>query len=238
MKAGLVSVIIPKTRKEDISECLETIQDQTYPHVETIVVDEGLERSLQRNIGISRAKGEFLLFLDADQFISMFLIEECVSRMRKDDEVKGIYIPEIIVTSGWFGKLRNWERQFYTSTEIDCVRFVRSKGCPLFDCGLTGPEDSDWDKKIGGKRAVSYHNLYHRDNVGVFKYLEKKAYYSKSMKAYESKWPNAKVLQFKYRCWTVFTENGKWVRLLKSPHKAIAVYILIFVRGVIYLWQR
>ena len=98
----MISIIIPKTPKEDISEALESIRQSTYKKYEIIVVDEGLERSAQRNIGIERSKGEYLLILDADQFIAPDLLEDC---MKKIKNCNSIYIPEIIVTEGWLGSL-------------------------------------------------------------------------------------------------------------------------------------
>lgn len=233
----LVSVIIPKTPREDISECIESIEKSSYRPIEIIVIDEGKERSEQRNIGISRSKGIFLLVLDSDQFIHKYLIEDCVNKIRAFGYT-ALYIPEIIVTEGWFGRLRNWERQFYTGTEIDCVRFVIAKDCPLFDASMSGPEDSDWDKRIEGRKGISSSYLMHRDNVTPFKYFKKKAYYTKSMDIYAQKWPKAKVLDFKYRCWTVFTENGKWAELIKHPLRALGIYTIIFIRGFIYLCLR
>lgn len=235
---GLVSVIIPKTKSEDVSECVNAVNDSTYKNIEIIVVDEGLERSAQRNIGISRASGEYYLFVDSDQFISHKLIWDCINKIcptRGEYHYSSIYIPEIIITNGWFASLRNWERQFYTGTEIDCVRFVAAKYCQLFDETMSGPEDSDWDKRIAGRRTISDSYFYHRDNIGIIQYFKKKAYYTKSMGRYAKRWQHAKVLDFKYRCFGVFFENGKWKRFLGNPIKAIGVYIIIFIRGLIYL---
>ena len=82
-----VSVIIPtKNETNNIKACLESIRRQTYPYLEIIVVDnnskdntksialnftklvfnKGPERSSQRNFGAKKAKGDFLLFIDAD----------------------------------------------------------------------------------------------------------------------------------------------------------------------------
>ncbi len=231
-----ISIIIPKTPKEDIKECLDSIKESTYKNYEVIVVDEGYERSKQRNIGIMRAKGDYLLFLDADQFISKTLLGEAVKLFSIGYDA--LYIPEIIVTAGWFGNLRNWERQFYNATEIDCVRFVKAENCPRFDETMNGPEDSDFDKTVGGIRRITSSPFYHRDNVTLIRYMQKKAYYSRSMKRYAAKWPNAKVLDLKWRCFGVFLEYGKYKELLKHPIKTIEVYLLIFVRGLIYLCNR
>lgn len=230
----LVSVIIPTTDKEKeiLKECVEAIKNSSYKNVEIIVVNEGKERSEQRNIGIARAKGDYLLILDSDQIVSWSLIEECVNSIFL---FSGLYIPEKIVTKGFFGYLRNWERQFYTGTAIDCVRFVHRYHCPLFDTSMHGPEDSDWDRRIGSSRKIVRSKLYHKDNIGFINYLKKKAYYSKSMKRFADKWPDDKCLNFWWRCLFVFIEQGKWKRLLARPDLTICLFGLIILRGVIYL---
>lgn len=231
MDDPLVSIIIPiHTLDLVLKECLEAINYTTYKNYEILIINEGKERSEQRNIGIRKARGEYLLILDSDQLITPNLIKECVNKIGNH---AGIYIPEKIVTKGFFGYLRNWERQFYTGTAIDVVRFVR-RDCPLFDETMSGPEDSDWDRRIKGTRTTSVNMLYHFDNIGFIKYLKKKAYYSKSMARFAEKNPNDKCLNFWWRCFGVFFEHGKWREVLKRPDLFICLMGLIFIRGVIY----
>jgi glycosyltransferase involved in cell wall biosynthesis len=232
MNKQLVSVIIPSRKGENIKPVVDSVKASTYKHIEIIPVCLGLERSAQRNAGIDAANGKYYLFLDSDQPISSTLIEECVSLIKHHS---GIYIPEVITTKGIFSKIRNWERQFYTGTAVDVVRFVRASCCPKFDETMSGPEDSDWDRRVNGLRTISKSCLYHQDNVGVVSYFKKKAYYTKSMKRFTEKWPRDEVLSFRYRCWTVFVENGKWKRLIKAPHMTLAVAGILLIRGIIFL---
>lgn len=64
----LVSVVIPTLvgREELLERAVESARRQTYPNIEIVVVDEGLSAPVQRNIGITRAKGDFIAFLDDD----------------------------------------------------------------------------------------------------------------------------------------------------------------------------
>lgn len=240
-KLPLVSVIIPTTdgEKEKLRRCVESVKASTYRNIEIVVVNEGLERSEQRNIGILRARGEYLLFLDSDQWVSMGLIKECVLKIIL---CSGIYIPEAIVTKGFFGYLRNWERGFYTGTPVDVVRFVRKRNsknmCPLFDKTMSGPEDSDWDRRIDGYKMIAHEVLYHDDGIGVLEYLKKKIYYTKSMNRFIEKWPKDKIQNFWWRCFGVFFEDGKWRRVVARPDLFVCLMGLIFARGVIYLWAR
>lgn len=230
---GLVSVIIPTHKGRDLTKVLEAIDQSTYRDVEVVIISEGKERSAQRNIGIDRSNGNYFLFLDSDMVITPTLIGQCMGLIHY---CHGIYIPEVIKTKGLFGRVRNWERQFYTGTAVDAVRFVRADKCPKFDENMSGPEDSDWDRRIEYKMVLKGDCYYHYEDISFISYFRKKAYYSKSMKRFAEKWPDDKILKFKWRCWTVFTENGKWKKLF-HPY-VLALILTIFIRGVIYLWKR
>ena len=227
----LVSVIIPNHGR-DISNVVNAILASSYPDIELVVIDVGKERSVQRNMGIQQAKGKYLLFLDSDMVIAPNLILECVRLIK---HCNGVYLREKIVTPGLFARIRHWERQFYTGTLIDVVRFVRKEGCPLFNGTLHGPEDSDWERKIPEPKLVADEWYEHHEDVNMWQFFKKKAYYAKSLMRYNKKHPGDKVLDFKYRCWTVFTENGKWKKLF-HPY-VFGVIFIIFMRGVIFLWN-
>lgn len=230
----LVSIIIPTHGKRDLSLVTQAINESSYKHVEIIIVNEGKERSAQRNIGIDRSKGKYLLFLDSDMMIHKSLITECVWTMERYSLYQGFYIPEIIKTKGLFGTIRNWERQFYTGTLIDVVRFVRACNCPKFDESMSGPEDTDWERRINGKKETSYFPYYHYEDINFISYFKKKAYYAKSMGEFQKKNPYDKILSFKYRCFDVFVENGKWIKFVSNPFFALCVLFTLFVRGIIY----
>ena len=93
---GLISIIIPVYNAEKyLSRCLDSVVNQTYKKLEIIVVDDGstdnsrkiLEKykkrdnrivllykdnggqSSARNIGLKRAKGEYIGFVDSDDYI-------------------------------------------------------------------------------------------------------------------------------------------------------------------------
>jgi hypothetical protein len=234
----LVSVIIPTTDKELFmaARCVQSVKDSTYKNIEIIVINEGKERAEQRNIGIEKSNGSFVIYLDSDQFVSPGLIEECVRLMNYG--YGSLYIPEIIVTPGIFAYIRNWERSFYNGTAIDCVRVFRRNGCPRFDVSLRGPEDADFDHRVKGIRTITKNPIYHYDNIGIRQYLAKKAYYAESMAKYARKWPNDRVLDPRWRCCMVFLENGKWKRFLSRPDLALCVLGIIFIRGIIYYAKR
>jgi len=230
-----VSIIVPNNGR-DITLLRRSIDASTYRNTELIVIDRGFERSAQRNIGIRESTGECLLFLDSDQSVSPRLIAECVELVKLG--YAAIYIPEIIMVRSFFDRVRRFEREFYTGTAIDVPRFVVRHNCPEFCEFLTGPEDADWGNRLKGYKKVSKNWLYHHDHVTVWEYLKKKAYYTKSMKMYAKLWKNDPVLNLKYRLITVFTENGKWKKLLRHPVLTLGIIFILLIRGVIYLGLR
>lgn len=99
----LVSVIIPTYNEEkDISNCLKSLLAQNYHNIEIIVVDDGstddtrskiydlgfkeikvfeqkhFGPAIARNLGANRAKGEILVFVDADMTFDKNFIENLI----------------------------------------------------------------------------------------------------------------------------------------------------------------
>ncbi len=263
-----VSIIITtKNEADHIVPCLESIRNQDYAadRVEVIVVDNnstdttkemaashgaqvynlGPERSAQRNFGVSKAAGRYILYLDADMQLSKTVVSECVEKCEEDDLV-ALYIPERIKGRGFWVKVRDFERSFYDATCIDCVRFVRrDKFLEVggFDENLTGPEDWDFDRRVrsAGKVALIRSPLYHNEEgFRVKGYLSKKKYYAKNFDNYIKKWGKTdaeirKQLGFWYRYFGVFTEDKKVFKLLSHPVLALGMYILRASVGIAYL---
>jgi len=168
----LISIVVTtKNEEKHIKNCLVSIKAQTYEHIEIIVVDndsddrtkeiackytdqvydKGPERSAQRNYGmIEIAKGEYVMFVDADMILSPVLIENCVKYMKNSDDL-ALHISEIILGSSYFSRVRRFERSFYDGTVIDGARFFQKESFVRvggFDESMSGPEDWDIDKKI------------------------------------------------------------------------------------------
>lgn len=168
----LVSVVVT-TRNEErhIANCLESITLQSWPRLESIVVDnastdrtkdiarrytdkvydKGPERSAQRNLGMAEAaEGEFVMYLDADMICSPLLVEACVRRMQGSGCL-ALYVSEVVLGTSYWSRVRRFERSFYDGTVIDCARFMRTdafKAAGGFDPTMSGPEDWDLDRKL------------------------------------------------------------------------------------------
>jgi GT2 family glycosyltransferase len=164
------------------------------------------------------------------------LIEECVKKCERNCE-DALYVPEKIVGKGFWIKVRDFERSFYTGTVIDAVRFVRRDlflQIGGFDETLVGPEDWDFDRKIRKISQVGIVSvpLYHNEGrFNMKEYLKKKAYYTDGIHKYIRKWGSndletAKQVGIKYRLIGVFIEKGRWKKLIGHPIYLIAMYCL------------
>ena len=259
MKQADVSVIITtRDEEKNIAGCLRSIKEQSFTQdrIEIIVVDNnstdktkeiakrftplvfnrGPERSAQRNFGAREARGKYLLFLDADMYLSPGVVGECV-RLCGKDGYAGLYIPERIAGEGFWIKVRDFERSFYDGTVIDCVRFVTRaifNEVEGFDENLTGPEDWDFDKKVRnlGSVTVIKSKLNHDErSFDRKRYFAKKRYYSRNIDAYAKKWGKddsdiKKQLGAYYRFLGVFLERGKYIKLALHPILALGMYYL------------
>jgi glycosyltransferase involved in cell wall biosynthesis len=101
----LISIIIPNFNREGfIKQTLQSLQDQTYKNWEAIIIDDGsTDNSHQiindfcaqdkrirfflrnrlpkgapvcRNIGIEKARGEYIIFLDSDDILAPYCLEK------------------------------------------------------------------------------------------------------------------------------------------------------------------
>lgn len=122
-KQGLVSVIVPVYKVEPyIQECVRSIVAQSYANIEIILIDDaGSDRSIElakavlqksnrnwivvtheqnqgvsvaRNSGISIARGEYLYFLDSDDYLAPFCIEKFI-------EIAGCYAADMVFANHW-----------------------------------------------------------------------------------------------------------------------------------------
>ncbi len=198
----MVSIIIPAFNEEKtIVDCLESLSKQTYSSFEVIVVDDGsadktfkvlskfqipnskfqiniisqkhLGPGEARNLGAEKAKGEILVFIDADMTFDKDFIKNLVDPIIKEKS-KGTFTREEYVANwnnvwarcwnyneGIFNKSRIPESYPDTSPVFRAVlksEFRKAKG--FDDIGYT----DDWtlSRKLGyqatlSKSAICYH---------------------------------------------------------------------------------
>lgn len=121
MNTPLVSIIVPVYNTEKyICECLHSLIQQSYSHIEIIAVDDGSTDSspiilnkisttdkrlkvffqpnqgvsAARNLALSKATGEYIMFVDADDWVDPHTIEECLQAIGDADVCFFAYIRE------------------------------------------------------------------------------------------------------------------------------------------------
>ncbi len=110
MKTSLVSIIVPVYNvSKYLKQNFDSLINQTYKNIEIIFIDDGSTDDsgticdsfqkqdsrirvihkqneglgLTRNVGISSAKGEYIMFLDADDFIDTKMVEILLNKIQE-----------------------------------------------------------------------------------------------------------------------------------------------------------
>ncbi|MFV0363795.1 MAG: glycosyltransferase family 2 protein [Suipraeoptans sp.] len=109
----LISIIVPVYNVEKyLNECLDSLIMQSYKTIEILLIDDGSSDSSgkicedyarndnrikvihtknggqarARNLGLSILNGEWVLFVDSDDWIDRKLVEKCVKELRRTDD--------------------------------------------------------------------------------------------------------------------------------------------------------
>jgi len=218
-RSPLVSVVVPTFNSERFLEnCLKSVRGQSHRNIEIIVVDNyssdrtrkiaekyaarifeaSSERAKAKNLGAIVAHGKYLLFVDSDMALESTVIEECSEKAENSPKTSGIIIPERSIGNSFWVKVRDFERDFYSGTEIESPRFFR-KDLVLkvggFDEEFVFFEESTLPQKIEAlghdvkvrTKSVIYHN---EDTSYMSNWLRKKYYYGKTAWNYKKRYVN------------------------------------------------
>lgn len=204
------SIIIPAYQVEKyIDDCIESVLKQNYQNYEVIIVDDGSTDqtviksdefairnsnisvihkkngglSSARNVGINSAKGEYIIFLDSDDFLSETALENLNKCIEKYDS------PEVVINRWSYyrdGKIceiekRNiFDEEKYCMMDIEevysgiqklssgclgacffCVRYDYLKNNNLFFYEGILHEDEEWiPRMFMNARKIAYNNSY------------------------------------------------------------------------------
>lgn len=121
MKNPLISIVVPVyNAMNSIERCVTSILNQSYSHFELVLVNDGSkdqslsichafqEKDLRikvidipnggvsnaRNTGISHCKGEYLVFVDADDYIEEYYLEKMMNNYAQDALIMCSYFHE------------------------------------------------------------------------------------------------------------------------------------------------
>ncbi|MEM2500941.1 MAG: glycosyltransferase family A protein [Candidatus Bathyarchaeia archaeon] len=249
----LVSVIIPTYNSEKtIGICLRSIEEQTYPNIEVIVVDNyskdgtqkiaekygarvlqlKAERTRAKNFGLREARGKYVCFIDSDMELAKNVIEECVELMESDEKIGGIIIPERSIGNSFWVRVRDFERSFYAGTEVESARFFRrdlAERAGGFNEEIIAFEESTLPQKIekmgyNVKARISAEILHHEEDFSLFGWLRKKFYYGETAPKYKREFSEYADSQMNiFRRLSIFLKNR---RFFSNPLLALGVLVL------------
>lgn len=139
-----ISIIIPVYNVEEyLEECIKSIIKQTYTNLEIILIDDGSTDesgkicdeykkkdnritvihqqnqgiSVARNVGIELSKGEYIQFVDSDDFIKTNMVEDLYNIIKKED-VDLVSCSHYIYTNGNVQEKEYSEKiEVYTQSE-------------------------------------------------------------------------------------------------------------------------
>lgn len=148
MDKDKVSIVVPVYNIEKyITRCVDSLLNQTYKNIEVICVDDGSkDKSLSilneyakkdsrlviiskenggvssaRNLGIKKARGEYITFVDGDDFIDINMIEEMINIQKETnaDIVKCSYVKDYIYKQIPYNMNLENEINVYDSSNIE-----------------------------------------------------------------------------------------------------------------------
>jgi glycosyltransferase involved in cell wall biosynthesis len=216
---ALVSVVVPtRDAARTITACLASVRSQTHRPIELIVVDNwsddgtfelarrladralrhGPERSAQRNLGVAEARGEWILWLDADMELAPDAVERGLDAGLAAGAV-GVFLPETTSGSGFWTRCRTLERRCYHGEpRIEAPRLLRTAW--LRDAGgflvdLTGTEDAAVrNRLLAAGATLAWADtmvVHHEGRLGLGRLARKRFYYGRSIPAYRRAHPGA-----------------------------------------------
>ncbi|MDA9557098.1 glycosyltransferase [Vibrio sp.] len=149
--------------EEYIGECLDSLVHQTYDDFEVLIVDDGSKdksteiahqyaaifrdkdihfeitsiensgQSYARNLGLSKAKGEFVYFLDSDDYISVELFDKAMKSFKENDIEMVLFDAKAFNTDlpeeefQYYDYLRGIRSGLYNSQDFFCRSITEGK---------------------------------------------------------------------------------------------------------------
>lgn len=188
MKKTLVTAVIPAYNEENyINECIQTLLEQTYKPFEIIFIDDGstddtkeiikgyniqlLEQEHKgpgaaRNFGVSKAKGDIVIFVDADMKFDKDYVKNLVKPILEGKAIGTNHAEEIVSNSDniwarcWGRRLTTFQGEFAIFRAIKKNEFLKAGGFNP-DEGYADDQTLYENLKVRpvlAENAICYHN--------------------------------------------------------------------------------
>ena len=191
MTTNLISIIIPVYNvAEFVRQCLDSVINQTYTELEIIIVNDGsTDDSLQicqeyqlidnriqiinqqnaglsaaRNTGIDASNGDFILFVDSDDWIELETCELLIEKLKQTNAD--------VVLFSYFKQFTNYrEEKFIFNSDlildVNKSKNVHRRIIGLYEEELAKPENADSIVTAWGKlyraEIMKSHKIYFTD---------------------------------------------------------------------------
>jgi glycosyltransferase involved in cell wall biosynthesis len=159
----------------------------------SLVFNKGPERSAQRNFGVSKATGEYVMIIDSDMELGKRVVEQCVEKFATDRSIVGLVIPEESFGKGFWAKCKQLERSYYVGVPwMEAARAFRRKIYQRtggYNESMVSGEDWDLSQRVAELGTLGRIDEFIHHNEGHLKLkrtLQKKYYYAQKFAAYSS----------------------------------------------------
>ena len=189
MTVPLVSIIVPVYNAERyIDKCINSILEQTYPHIELLLIDDGspdksgaiCDRYAQkdnrvrvfhkqnagvsaaRNTGINQAKGEFITFVDSDDWLEPQCIGECLNIINKNKLDFLQFSSKRVNDKGDILFLKTGETPILNASQyIEADQIYIAAGCSIYRTSIINATNLKFDEdlKLGEDQLFIYHYI-------------------------------------------------------------------------------
>ncbi len=262
MKEELITIIIPVYKVEEYLErCIESIINQTYNNLEIILVDDGSPDncgkicdeyqtkdkrikvihkenggvSAARNDGIEASSGQYIAFIDSDDYINKEYIEGLYSNLKKND--CDISICSYNETNEYTYSIQETiesEAHVYNSEQImEKLLYQReiytSVWCKLFKRELFENVVFPIESNIGEDLATVY-KLIAKSKKIVYSNAKNYYYFQRDNSLIKSQFKIQRMNCIKYIYEMIDIINNKYPKLLPAAHNRLfmeAVFIII-----------
>ena len=214
----MISIIVPVYNVEEyLEECLESIRKQTYQNIEVILVNDGSTdgsqaicehfcqtdkrfrlinqknqgQSVARNHGVKESIGEYIMFVDSDDVVSLGLLEQlmkymsngidivecdrteaiqCLNEEKKDIHVKEFDSNEALYQCFHHGVSWSPVAKLYRREIVEKVPFLENL---IYEDFYTGIVSLKYIHKMRKINYIGYYYRYHTSSTMNQKYSEK-----------------------------------------------------------------
>ena len=271
-KLSLVSVIIPTYNAQNyIAETVKSVLQQSVEDIEIIIINDGstdesrtvleeLKNTDQRislidkpnsgvcdtrNLGIKKATGKYITFLDADDLWEKTFLEECLKVFEVDQNIKAVY-SKVQLINEKSDKLDKYLEANTIQSVKDVLEwkrgYVASMGCTIydieivkqvgeFDTNLSTAADQDFHLRVaaitpivGLNKTLFYYRIHSNNMHANIEVMEKDHIYvfekAKKLNFYHSFW-------FQQKCFArlYLTIAGSWWK--DGKNKLRGVYFVL-----------